>query len=62
VAQAPVVDIRSDTATYEKVLADEDAFPNSSVDSERIANHCRELGIGSRFLDVGAGYGFFSLG
>jgi SAM-dependent methyltransferase len=50
----------SDIAGYEKVQADEAAFPNSSVDSEQIARNCRELSRGSRFLDIGAGYGFFS--
>jgi SAM-dependent methyltransferase len=50
----------SDVGGYKKVLADEAAFPNSSVDSERVARNCRELSRGSRFLDVGAGYGFFS--
>jgi SAM-dependent methyltransferase len=54
------VDIASETASYEKVLADEAAYPNSSVDSERIARNCQELSPGPRFLDIGAGYGFFS--
>lgn len=59
-SHAIAVDIESETSSYERVLANEAAFPNSSIDSERIASNCRRLCSGLRFLDVGAGYGFFS--
>jgi SAM-dependent methyltransferase len=59
-SHAIAVDIASETVSYQKVLADEVAYPNSSIDSERIARNCHELCSGPRFLDIGAGYGFFS--
>jgi SAM-dependent methyltransferase len=59
-SHAVLVDVASEENSYQKVLSDEAAFPNSSVDAERIARNCRELCKGSRFLDIGAGYGFFS--
>ena len=59
-SHAILVDVTSEENSYQKVLADEVAFPNSSVDAERIASNCRGLCSGSRFLDIGAGYGFFS--
>jgi SAM-dependent methyltransferase len=59
-SHAIALDITNDRSSYEKVLSEETAFPNSSVDSERIALTCREMSRGRRFLDIGAGYGFFS--
>ena len=59
-SHAVAVDITSENASYGKVLADEAAFPNSSVDSERIARNCKALSNGPHFLDIGSGYGFFS--
>jgi SAM-dependent methyltransferase len=53
-------DDTSESSACQKVLAAEAAFPNSTVDAERIARTCRKLCAGSRFLDIGAGYGFFS--
>jgi len=44
----------------EMVLAQERAYPNAVLDSERIAKTAKALATGSTFLDVGAGYGFFS--
>jgi len=49
-----------ETKAYEKVLQDERDYPNSVLDAARIVSHCRTLALGSRFLDIGAGYGFFS--
>ncbi|HZL26526.1 MAG TPA: class I SAM-dependent methyltransferase [Acidobacteriaceae bacterium] len=45
---------------YEKVLQDEREFPNSVLDAARIADESRAVAPGTQFLDVGAGYGFFS--
>jgi len=42
------------------VLAEERAYPNAVLDAERIAKTAKALATGSKFLDVGAGYGFFS--
>lgn len=59
-SHAVAVDITNVASSYEKVLSDEAAFPNSSVDSERIALACTGMSTGRRFLDIGSGYGFFS--
>jgi SAM-dependent methyltransferase len=45
---------------YEEVLKDEREFPNSVLDAARIAEECKALAAGRQFLDIGAGYGFFS--
>jgi SAM-dependent methyltransferase len=45
---------------YEEVLEDEREFPNSVLDAARIAEECKALAPGTQFLDIGAGYGFFS--
>lgn len=45
---------------FEKVIKDESAYPNSTIDSVRIARECKNLVRGNAFLDIGAGYGFFS--
>jgi SAM-dependent methyltransferase len=42
------------------VLAEEVRFPNSVVDAERICTRLSALAPGKRFLDIGAGDGFFS--
>jgi SAM-dependent methyltransferase len=54
--------IRSYAASeaYRKVLQDERDYPNAAIDSTRIAAYCRSLALGNGFLDIGAGYGFFS--
>jgi 2-polyprenyl-3-methyl-5-hydroxy-6-metoxy-1,4-benzoquinol methylase len=45
---------------YERILRLETEFPNATVDAERLRSNLSELRCGKRFLDVGAGYGFFS--
>ncbi len=59
-SHAVALDQTDEIGSYEKVQSDKVVFPNSSIDSERVARNCRELGSGSRFLDIGAGYGLFS--
>ena len=44
----------------EEVLLQENEFPNSTIDSQRIINNLKKITDGKDFLDVGAGYGFFS--
>jgi len=34
-------------------------IPNASLDAERIVEACKQLTAGSRFLNIGAGFGFF---
>ena len=50
----------TETEAYEKVLQDEREYPNAVLDAARIASYCRTLAPGNKFLDIGAGYGFFS--
>jgi 2-polyprenyl-3-methyl-5-hydroxy-6-metoxy-1,4-benzoquinol methylase len=45
---------------YEQVLGDEKDYPNSTVDSIRIASNLKKSCLGSMVLDIGGGYGFFS--
>lgn len=45
---------------YEKVIAEEEIFPNSTIDARRIAQRIKQLRHQGRVLDVGCGYGFFS--
>ena len=45
---------------YEFILSQEIRYPNSSVDAKRIINNLSMMEPGRNFLDVGAGYGFFS--
>lgn len=45
---------------YQQVLANERAYPNSSVDAQRLVSAARRIAPGDRFLDIGAGYGFFT--
>ena len=53
-------------ATYEDVINAETQYPNSTVDAGRIMqaiqsmSHRGVINTGSRFMDVGCGYGFFS--
>lgn len=53
-----------DTATerYHAVLESECQYPNSTIDADRIAATCLKFCSGQpgRFLDIGAGFGFFS--
>lgn len=51
---------RTEIETYQKVLQDEEDYPNAVLDATSIATRCRALAVGRRFLDIGAGYGFFS--
>jgi SAM-dependent methyltransferase len=48
------------TNKYLKALQSEEEFPNSTIDASRIASRCAALTSERKFLDVGAGYGFFS--
>jgi SAM-dependent methyltransferase len=45
---------------YDKAIREETEFPNSTVDAKRIAQNLKRLAPGTRALDVGSGYGFFS--
>jgi 2-polyprenyl-3-methyl-5-hydroxy-6-metoxy-1,4-benzoquinol methylase len=45
---------------YEQVLEDEKCYPNSTIDSTRIAANLKKMCIGNKALDIGGGYGFFS--
>ena len=42
------------------IMKVEKAYPNSSIDAERIASLCKSFSLGNDFLDIGAGYGFFT--
>jgi SAM-dependent methyltransferase len=50
----------AEPATLEQLLAAEESYPNAMVDAARICEICARESVGSRFLDVGAGTGFFS--
>jgi SAM-dependent methyltransferase len=45
---------------WRKVLDEEAAYPNSILDAARMVGWCSDLTRGRRFLDIGAGFGFFS--
>ncbi len=45
---------------YNQAIKEEVEFPNSTVDAKRIAENLKRLAPGTRALDVGSGYGFFS--
>jgi 2-polyprenyl-3-methyl-5-hydroxy-6-metoxy-1,4-benzoquinol methylase len=45
---------------YNQAIQEEVEFPNSTVDARRIAENLKRLAPGTRALDVGSGYGFFS--
>ncbi len=45
---------------YEQAIQEEADYPNSTIDAQRIAENLKRLSPGSRALDVGSGYGFFS--
>lgn len=51
---------KSTSESLAEVLRQEAKFPNATIDAERIAANLKALGAGSRFLDAGAGCGFFS--
>ena len=42
------------------ILQLEKDYPNSKIDAKRIASHCKNFSSGYDFLDIGAGYGFFT--
>ena len=45
---------------FKKIVESESEYPNSTVDAERIVNFASEFAKGQDFLDIGAGYGFFT--
>nr|WP_246250206.1 class I SAM-dependent methyltransferase [Bradyrhizobium cajani] len=45
---------------YNQAIQEEVEFPNSTLDAKRIADNLKRLAPGTRALDVGSGYGFFS--
>jgi len=59
-SHAKSIESCTQTEAYEKVLKEEQEFPNSELDATRITGYCRALTSGNNFLDIGAGYGFFS--
>lgn len=42
------------------ILSHERVYANTTVDAKRMVTICRSLNTGKRFLDIGAGCGFFS--
>jgi 2-polyprenyl-3-methyl-5-hydroxy-6-metoxy-1,4-benzoquinol methylase len=42
------------------ILQLEEDYPNSIIDAKRIASYCKKFSSGFDFLDIGAGYGFFT--
>jgi SAM-dependent methyltransferase len=47
-------------AHLQQLVAGEVRYPNSTADATRIIDRCRRFTPGRKFLDIGAGYGFFS--
>jgi 2-polyprenyl-3-methyl-5-hydroxy-6-metoxy-1,4-benzoquinol methylase len=45
---------------FNSVIEQEKSYPNSTLDAARIGTACRHWSSGDNFLDIGAGYGFFS--
>jgi len=45
---------------YDQVLEEEKYYPNSTIDSTRIAANLKKMCMGNKVLDIGGGYGFFS--
>jgi 2-polyprenyl-3-methyl-5-hydroxy-6-metoxy-1,4-benzoquinol methylase len=45
---------------YKLILNNEENYPNSILDAQRIASYCKKFSSGNNFLDIGAGYGFFT--
>ena len=45
---------------FHSIMAGERVFPNATVDAERLVATAMRLTAGKQFLDVGAGFGFFS--
>ena len=45
---------------FAHVMEHENIYPNSTLDADRMTETCKRFATGARFLDVGAGYGFFS--
>jgi SAM-dependent methyltransferase len=50
----------SSSERMQRLLESENSYPNSSLDAARTVNCCRGMARGNRFLDIGAGFGFFS--
>jgi SAM-dependent methyltransferase len=55
-----VMDARSAEERLMACTAAEARYPNSTLDAARIIGQCGALTRGRRFLDVGAGFGFFT--
>ena len=51
---------QTDEDTLQFILNEEKEFPNSTVDAKKIINNLTKITNQKKFLDVGAGYGFFS--
>lgn len=58
---------RSGASTLDSVIRQEEEFPNSTIDAQRMIKTIAKLSVSAgpqstrkRFLDVGCGYGFFS--
>jgi SAM-dependent methyltransferase len=46
--------------TIELIYSSEKSYPNTTLDARRIIEKCKKYSSGSRFLDVGAGFGLFT--
>lgn len=51
---------QTDEDTLQFILNEEKEFPNSTIDAKKIINNLTKITNQKKFLDVGAGYGFFS--
>src|SRR5262245_59227109 len=51
---------RTAEESLQLLLAEEAAYPNTLIDAARITGRCAALRPGGRFLDIGAGPGFYS--
>lgn len=47
-------------AHFRYILQSEEKYPNSTVDAKRISRFAKKYASGKDFLDIGAGYGFFT--
>jgi 2-polyprenyl-3-methyl-5-hydroxy-6-metoxy-1,4-benzoquinol methylase len=50
----------SPQARFDFMMDQEKSYPNSTLDAARISAACRRWSLGDRFLDIGAGHGFFT--
>jgi 2-polyprenyl-3-methyl-5-hydroxy-6-metoxy-1,4-benzoquinol methylase len=51
---------KSVSEIYELEIEEENSFPNSTLDADRILKLIKKMASGGNFLDVGAGFGHFS--